>query len=235
MVVCNCRQSSPCELVCSLVCVHNIELLQKQFFSAEYLYTNGHAAPSCELESDTTIECSYSSPFQQLLTIPILPANYTANSSSANTHVIVEVRLGIDSSRANKYDMDFHLLLSDGHNANGFGVSDHFSYRFNTGQPCFHLEGVPGTSIANLTTFPNGPKINIHNPVPQQFDFFFSTKQKWGSCVTATAYEGSYTTSGHYTRELQANNGLYVDIYSDDDESEVYHFKYIMVDIQLEY
>ncbi|XP_065883507.1 uncharacterized protein [Dysidea avara] len=207
------------------------DFLKKRYFSADYLYTNGHLTPNCGLLSDKSIQCNYSSPFQQLLTVPVLPKDYT----SAGTHVIAEVKLGIDSARANKHDTDFYLLLSDGYYANGFGISDHFSYRFNTGQPCFHLEGIPGDSLANLTTYTNGPKINVHNPVPQQFDFFFSTKQKWGSCITATAYEGSYTTSGHYTTELQANNGLYLDIYSEDDRGEVYNFKYIIVDIQMDY
>ena len=196
------------------------------------MYSNGHLAPNCALLSDkSSIECNYTSPFQQLLTVPVLPKHYT----SAGTHFIGEVKLGINSARANKYDTDFYVLLSDGYYANGFGISDHYSYRFNTGQPCFHLEGILGASLENLTTYANGPKINVHNPVPQQFDFFFSSKQKWASCITATAYEGSYTTSSHYSNELQAHNGLYVDIYSDDDHGEVYHFKYIIVDIQIDY
>jgi len=143
--------------------------------------------------------------------------------------------LGINSARANKYDTDFYVLLSDGYYANGFGISDRISYKVHHGQPCFHLEGVPGTSLVNITNHINGPKVNSDNPVPQQFDFFFSSKQKWASCITATAYEGSYTTSGHYSNELQAHNGLYMDIYSDDDHGEVYNFKYIMVDIQMDY
>jgi len=196
------------------------------------LHTNGYLAPNCVLLPDqSSIECNYTSPFQQLLTVPILPKHYI----SAGTHVLAEVKLGINSARANKYDTDFYLLLSDKYHANGFGISDHFSYRFNTGQPCFHLEGIPGSSLNNLTNYTKGPKINIHNPVPQQFDFFFSSKQKWGSCITTTAYEGSYTTSGHYSNQLKPHNGLYVDIYSDDDNDELYNFKYIITDIQMDY
>ena len=69
----------------------------------------------------------------------------------------------------------------------------------------------------------NGPLTNHNNPFPHEYDFFFSARQKWGSCVTATAYEGHYTTSGHYTYKLQADKGLYLDIYSDNNQFQVRH------------
>ena len=195
--------------------------------SADYLYAHGNPSSDCELVPQHSIECMNNGPFHRLLHLPLLPAGYT----SVSTHVIAEVKLGIDSTNANTNDVDFYITLSDGHNATGFAITDRSNYNLQSAQPCHHAEGAAGSLWTNRGIFSNGPNINVNNPVPQQFDFFFSTKQKWGSCVTATAYEGSYTTSGHYTRELQANNGLYVDIYSDNEQEE-YTFKFIMVDIK---
>ena len=207
----------------------NCTYLQKQYFSAEYLASNRYIASNCELLSDKSIECHIHGPFERLLSMPVLAAGYT----SVGTHVIADVKLGINPKYGNQRDSDFYILLSDGTDATGFLVPDRSNYR--NLEPCSHIEGKPGKSLANRKNYYNGPRINSNNPVPQEFGFFFSTKQKWGSCVTATAYEGSYTTSGHYTAELHANNGLYLDIYSDNDRGEVYNFKYIIVDIQVDY
>ena len=203
--------------------------LQKQYFSAEYLATKGYIASSCELLSDKSMECHIQGLFDRLLSMPVVPAGYT----SAGTHVITEVKLGINPIRANQHDSDFILVLSDQKSAIGFMIHDRSNYGLT--EPCFHVEGVPGNSFTGLKHLQNVPRINSNNPVPPEFDFFFSTKQKWGSCVTSTAYEGSYTTSGHYTFELQANDGLHLDIYSDDDLGEVYNFRYIIVDTQVDY
>ena len=155
--------------------------------------------------------------------------------ATASYHVIANVKLGINPIYANTHDSDFLAVLSNGENATGFLIPDHSNYGYPYyHEPCFHVEGTPGNSLTDFSYYNNGPRINTNNPVPQEFEFFFSTKQKWSSCVTATAYEGSYTTSGHYSVELQANNGLYFDIYSEDNRGEVYNFKYIMVDIQTE-
>ena len=142
--------------------------------------------------------------------------------------MIAKVKLGIDSTYANTRDADLYITLSDGHNATGFSIHDRIFY----GQPCYLREGNPRSSPSNIQSYQSGPTISKDNPVPQVFDFFLSTKQKWGSCITATAYEGSYTTSGHYTAELHANNGLYLEFYSGDDYGEKYHIKYIIADIK---
>jgi len=199
-------------------------LLQKRILSADYLYAHGNPESVCELVPGKFIECINRSAFQRLLSIPLLPTGHT----SAGTHVIAEVKLGIDSTYANTHDADFFVLFSDGHNGTGFTVVDRLQY----GQPCHQIEGNPGSSLSNQQSFFNGPTVNNANPVPQVFEFFFSTKQKWGSCTTATAYEGSYTTSGHYTKDLHANNGLYLDFYSDDEYGEKHYFKYIILDIK---
>ena len=139
-----------------------------------------------ELVPQTSIQCKFRSVWQKLLSVPLLPAGYT----SAGTHVIAKVKLGIDSSYANTHDSDFYLVLSDGYNATGFTVQD----RMNYGTLCCPMEGTSGSSLKICKYNEPGPPINANNAVPQVFDFFFSTKQKWASCVTTTAYEGSYTT-----------------------------------------
>jgi len=141
--------------------------------------------------------------------------------------VIAEVKLGIDSTYANTRDSDWIVMFSDGYNGTGFTVHDRAFY----GQPCYNVEGKAGSSFSNGRVFANGPVVSRANPVPQVFEFFFSSKQKWGTCTTTTAYEGSYTASGHYNLELQANNGLYLDFYAGDNH-EKYYFKYIIVDVK---
>ena len=97
-------------------------------------------------------------------------------------HIIAEVKLGIDSSYANTHDSDFYLVLSDGYNSTGYTVQDRMNYEM----PCRPMEGTSGSSLKNRKYNEPGPPINTNNPVPQVFDFFFSTKQKWASCVTTT-------------------------------------------------
>jgi len=81
-------------------------------------------------------------------------------------------------------------------------------------EPCFHVEGKPGYALKTIERHNNGPFVNVANPVPQEFDFLFSTKLKWEGCVTSTAYEGSYTTSDHYDTKLKPSEGLTLDIYA---------------------
>ncbi|XP_065888039.1 uncharacterized protein [Dysidea avara] len=218
-------------LVCFTLLLASSAEAYKRYYSAEYLATHGSIAPNCGLLADKSLQCHLQSRFQRLLSIQLYPKGHVSDGG----HVFAEVKLGIDTAFANENDSDFVVLLSDGQKAIGFIIADKSNYDYPYyHEPCFHLEGTPGETLTRRKSYSNGPKIHVNNTVPQEFDFYFSTKQKWGGCVTATAYEGSYTTSGHYTSELQANNGLYLDIYSEDDLGEMYTFKYITVDIQID-
>ena len=206
-------------------------LLQRRYYSAEYLANEPSVAPNCELLANKSLKCTLQTQFQRLLSIQLYPKDFV----SVGGHVFAQVKLGIDTDFLDENDADFFVLLSDGQKAAGHGIADRSNYGYPYyHEPCGLVEGTPGEKLTGRKFYFNGPLINVNNTVPQAFDFFFSTKQKWASCVTATAYEGSYTTSGHYTADLQANNGLYLDIYSEDDSGEEYTFKYIMVDIQID-
>lgn len=183
-------------------------------------------ASNCELTSDKSIECKYKSASQRLLSVKVYPKQKNP------TDVVAKVKVGIDPKYANKMDTDFYALLSDGEQAIGFSVHDRSNY--NELEPCFHVEGKPGSTLKNIVRHNNGPLVDRANPVPQEFDLLFSTKLKWGGCVTATANEGSYTTSDHYDTKLEPSEGLTLDIYADDDRGEMYNFRYITVDIEKE-
>ena len=201
--------------------------LQKQYFSAAYLAKYGNLASNCKLTSDKSIECKYKSDFQRLLSVKVFP------KQKLPTDVVAQVKVGIDPEHANKRDTDFYVLLSDWKQAIGFGIYDRRNYKKYA--PCSHVEGKPGYALKSIVWHNNRPLAHDSNPVPQEFDFLFSTKQKWGGCVTATAKEGRYTTSDHYNAKLEASDGLTLDIYSDDEKHEIYNFKYITVDIEKEY
>ena len=179
------------------------------------------------MTSDKSIECNYKSDFQCLLSVNVYP------KQKLPIDVLAQVKVGINPERANKMDTDFYTLLSDGKQAIGFSVHDRSNYK--QLEPCFHVEGKPGYALKSIVRHNNGPLVDTSNPVPQEFDFLFSTKQKWGGCVTATANEGRYTTSDHYNAKLKASDGLTLDIYSDNDKGEIYNFRYITVDIEKEY
>ena len=200
---------------------------QRQYFSGAFLAKYAKLAPNCYLSYDKSIECKYKTPYQRLLSINIFPPQ------EYPTDVLVEVKLGINTKYANKRDVDFYTLLSDGHHAIGFGVYDRSNYK--NYEPCNHVEAKPGDAFTHRQVYKNGPLINKLNPVPQAYEFLLNTKQKWGACCTSTYYEGSYTTSGHYKAQLYPSKGLTLEIYSDDDYGEIYNFKYITVDIEKEY
>jgi len=202
-------------------------LLQKQFFSPEYLALHGSMVPNCKIAEDESIDCIYASPFQRLLSVPL--GVYQGD-------VVADITLGINPKYANVMDTDFLVLLSDGSRAVGFLVPDRSNYgpRYNH-EPCFHVQGRPGDSLSNRQGFHNGPRINASNPVPAEFNFLISSQQKIGSCVCSTAYEGSYTTAKYYPTGIQpAGRELTLDIYSEDDAEEQYNFRYIVVDVQLD-
>ena len=183
--------------------------------------------PNCEIAEDESIDCTYASKYQRMLSVPL--GVYQGD-------VVADVTLGINPKYANIMDTDFFVLLSDGSQAVGFLVPDHTNYGGQYDQePCFHVQGTPGDSLSNIQKFNNGPKINDSNPVPAKFTFLISTQQKMGSCVCSTAYEGSYTTAKYYPDGVQpADRELTLDIYSEDDAGERYNFRYIAVDIQLD-
>jgi len=184
-------------------------------------------APNCYLTYDKSIECKYKAPFQRLISINVFPPQ------EAPVNVLVEVKVGINTKYANKFDNDFYTVLSDGHQAMGFAVFDRSNYK--KYGPCFHVEGKPGHAFQDLKSYNNGPLVNRYNTVPQAFEFLFNTKQQFGACLTSTRYEGSYTTSGHYKALLYPSKGLTLEIYSDNEKGEIYNFKYITVDIEKEY
>ena len=198
--------------------------LQRQYFSPEYLASHGNMVSNCKIAEDESIDCYFVRPFQRLLSVPI---------GSYPHHVFADITLGINPKYANVMDTDFFVLISDASQATGFIVPDHTNYSPSYSQgPCFHAQGTPGGTMTGLQTFKNGPTVNASNPVPQEYQFLISTKQHFGACVTATAYEGSYTTAKYYTTTIQPDHGLTLDIYSEDDEGEQYNFRYITVDIQ---
>ncbi|XP_065882972.1 uncharacterized protein [Dysidea avara] len=214
-------------LVCCVLLIASTTQAHKQYFSATYLAKYADLASNCKLTSDKSIECKYKSAYQRLLSVKVYP------KQKLPTDVVAEVKIGINPKYANKMDTDFYALLSDGKQAIGYSVHDRSNYK--KLEPCFHVEGKPGYALKNIVRHNNGPLVDVANPVPQEFDFLFSTKQKWSGCVTATAYEGSYTTSDHYDAKLKPSEGLTLDIYADDDNGEIYNFRYITVDIEKEY
>ena len=201
--------------------------MQKQYYSASYLAQYADLASNCYLSSDKSIKCNYYTAHQRLLSIDVFPPQ------DYPTDVIVDVKIGVDPKYANEQDVDFFVYISDGKYANGIGVYDPSTYQ--SYGPCNHVEGKPGSIFRNKKTYQYGPFVNYNNPFPQAYQFLFNTKQKWATCCTSTKYEGSYTTAGHYTYQLYPQNGLKLEIYSDDDKGEVYNFRYITVDIKKDY
>ena len=201
--------------------------IQRQYFSGLFLAKYATLADNCYLTYDKSIECKYKSPFQRLLSISVFPPQ------EYPTNVLVQVKIGINTKYANKRDIDFYTLLSDGYHAMGFGVYDRSNYH--EYEPCGHVEAKPGDALTHQQMYKNGPLVSKNNLVPQAYEFLLNTKQKWGTCITSTGLEGSYTTSGHYKAQLYPSKGLTLDIYSDNEKGEIYNFKYITVDIEKDY
>ena len=226
-VCCNCY-SSRSEYYLQM-CIHVTMItfvLQRQFFSPEYLALHGNMVPNCRIAEDESIDCTFASRFQRLLSVPL---------GVYQDDVVAEITLGINPKYANIMDSDFFVLLSDGSQAVGFIIPDHLNYGRLQHEPCFHVQATPGESLSNIEMFNNGPRpINASNPVPATFTFLISSEQKMGSCLCSTAYEGSYTTAKYYPDGIQpVDRELTLDIYSEDDEGEQYNFRYIAVDISL--
>ena len=198
---------------------------QKQLFSARYLEKHGNMDSKCQyISSDDSIQCSsYTSEYRRLLSVPL---------GAFLDHVVADITVAVDPKYGNAGDSDFIVALSDGSKAVGFWIVDTKNY-FNY-EPCTHVEGTPGNSLTNPTTIHNGPLVSTKNFYPQRYNFLISTRQQSGACLTATEYEGAYTTIGYYNATLEVGSQLTVDIYGDKSLlPETYIFKYFVVDVHI--
>ena len=170
--------------------------------------------------SDDSIECTHSSDFQRLFSVPL---------GAFLDHVVANITIGDNPKYGNSIDSDFFVVLSNGSAAIGFWILDHKNY--NNYEPCTHVQGKPGASFTNWDVYHYGPKIDTSNAYPQRYNFLLNTHQQHGACLTTTEMEGAYTTAGYYNATLKVGSPLTLDIYSDDDSGEKYNFRYIAVDI----
>ncbi|XP_065893749.1 uncharacterized protein [Dysidea avara] len=207
---------------CLLLLIVSATVAEKLLFSPKYLSTQGGMSKDCEISADDSIECDHSRRYQRLLSVPLGAFLY---------HVVADITIGVNPKYGNTTDSDFWIVLSDGSQAIGFFVLDRYNYKGY--EPCVHAQGTPGASFTNRKVMHYGPLIETSNPYPQTYNFLISTHQQAGTCQTATAVEGAYTTAGLYSTTLTLGKPITLDIYSDDEAGEKYNFRYIAVDIHV--
>jgi len=179
--------------------------------------------PNCQYNStDDSIECTTNSTSKQrLLSVPL---------GAFLDHVVADITVGVNPKYGKAGDSDFVVALSDGSKAVGFWIVDPANYH--TYEPCSHVESIAGSSLFSPKEIHYGPLVNTANDYPQKYIILISTRQQSGACITATQYEGAYTTAGSYDATLEVGSQLTLDIYGDS-SGESYSFKYFAVDVHV--
>jgi len=100
------------------------------------------------LPADDSIECTYSSKFQRLFSVPL---------GAFLDHVVADIIVGVNPKYGNTIDSDFFALLSDGSQAVGIWVLDRKNY--GEFEPCTLVQAIPGDSLTKIKPFHYGPQV----------------------------------------------------------------------------
>ena len=143
-------------------------------------------------------------------------------------YVSVTVTIAMDTKLANDGDHDPSFGISDGKSFVGFTAYDKSNYKKHS--PCTHIEGKTSGGLLQNLAHKKGPRITSKS-YSSEIKLQFRPAENWGSCHTE--HNEGYVNIAHYYHYLDITNGLYLQMYHEDD-SEKYRIKYIVVDVYVD-
>ena len=143
-------------------------------------------------------------------------------------YVTVTVTIALDTELANAGDHDPSFGISDGKSFVGFTAYDKSNY--NNHSPCRHVEGETIDGLLKNFVHKKGPYVTSDS-YSSEIKLQFRPAENWASCHTE--HNEGYVNIAHYHHYLDITNGLYLQMYHEDDP-EKYRIKYIAVDVHVD-
>ena len=142
-----------------------------------------------------------------LLKIPLIAAGVLKVSSP----LTIKITVANDISIGGKFDSDIKYGVSDGTRFIGMQTWD--KGNANTHAPCAGSEGVSGSTLTSIRSFPITPK-PTESFYPGRFVITLKLNERWGSCYTA--HDAGFVRIAQYNHRLMLSKGLTLEIYKSD-------------------
>ena len=164
--------------------------------------------------------------FERLIQAELIAPNIL----TATDNVVVTLTIAMDTALADSGDHDPIFGISDGTSFIGFQAMDKSNYKDHT--PCVYIEGDATSSILNIRNRDVTGTLVKSRLFSSEVKVQIKPNSQWGSCHTE--HDEGLVNIVNYQHKLDYIKGLYLQMYRDDDASEIYRIKYITVNIDRE-
>ena len=166
---------------------------------------------------------AFQPPYAAIIKVPLIPAGVFQESCPLTVEITVAHNVDI----GNNGESDITYGVSDGTKFVGFQTPDRGNY--GTHAPCYGMEGASGGALSSRQRDAVTPKPSAGSVYPGQFVFNLKLDERFGSCYTA--HDAGFVRTASYDNQLMPNNGLSLEVYTEDDRDEEVRIKFIKVAI----
>ena len=164
---------------------------------------------------------AFQPPFPAIIKVPLIPAGVFQDTCPLTVEITVAHNVDI----GNNVDSDITYGVSDGTKFVGFQTIDRLNYGNHA--PCIGIEGASGEALSSRGRDALTPKPSDGSVYPGQFVITLKLDERFGSCYTA--HDAGFVRTAGYGNQLMLNNGLNLEVYSEDDRAEEVRIKFIKV------
>ena len=164
---------------------------------------------------------AFQPPYAAIIKVPLIPAGVFQDTCPLTVEITVAHNVDI----GNNGESDITYGVSDGTRFVGFQTPDRGNY--GTHAPCYGMEGLSGEALSSRQRDAVTPKPSDGSVYPGQFVFTFKLDERFGSCYTA--HDAGFVRTAGYDNQLMLNNGVNLEVYTEDDSDEEVRIKFIKV------